>query len=29
VFNVIAIVRAGREDSKEALVYLQEALKVY
>lgn len=29
VYNVIAIVRASREDSKEALVYLEQALSVY
>lgn len=29
VFNVIAIVRANREDSKEALTYLEQALAVY
>lgn len=29
VFNVIAIVRANREDSKEALIYLEQALDVY
>lgn len=29
VYNIIAIVRANREDSKEALIYLQQALDVY
>jgi hypothetical protein len=29
VFNTIAIVRANREDSKEALTYLEQSLSVY